>query len=187
MSIAQRVEDAEFLWASGRFEGAFLSALIAFAATSRRLQPLPQTPDTSPQTPPDNSRRITDSKAFQDLFREQFGSGIGVSFRGRMVPLGRLFYKWLRCELVHQGGLPAGLQIDAEDTDGLFTLTLREDLPLAIPSTWYHSLIISVIGHPINADEFPQQEQMLRATLKQRQLAGQRVLGPYAGRSNYRP
>jgi hypothetical protein len=59
MSIAQRLEDAEFLWDSGRFEGAFLSALIAFAATARRVRPRP----------------IQDNIAFKELFKEQFGDG----------------------------------------------------------------------------------------------------------------
>jgi hypothetical protein len=171
MSIAQRLEDAEFLWESGRFEGAFLSALVAFAATARRLRPSP----------------IPDSKAFQDLFKEQFGNESTVRFRGEMVSLGLLFYKWLRCELVHEGGLPMGIEIDASDTESLFSLKLVESLPLSIPATWYHSLIINVVGHPINADQFPLQEQTLRAILNKRKLAGHRVLGPYAKRRSYRP
>jgi hypothetical protein len=171
MSIAQRVEDAEFLWESGRFEGAFLSALVAFAATARRLHPLP----------------APDSEAFQALFKQQFGDGSSVRFRGEMVSFGRLLYKWLRCELVHEGGLPIGLEIDAGDTQSLFSMKMIESLPISIPATWYHSLIINVVGHPVNIDEFPLQEQTLRALLNKREPAGQRVLGPHAKRQNYKP
>jgi hypothetical protein len=39
MTIDQRLEDAEFLWHSGRYEGAFLMTLIAFAATARKAYP----------------------------------------------------------------------------------------------------------------------------------------------------
>jgi hypothetical protein len=39
MSIRARVEDALFLWDKGRLEGAFLNALIAVAATARRIYP----------------------------------------------------------------------------------------------------------------------------------------------------
>jgi len=164
MSIAQRVEDAEFLWESGRFEGAFLSALVAFAGTARRLRPLP----------------VPDSKAFRELFREQFGVGASISFRGELVSLDSLIYKWLRCELVHEGGLPVGLKIDAKDTHSLASIRMTEGYPVSIPATWYHSLIINVVGHPVNIDQFPLQEQTLRALLNKREPAGDRVLGPYA-------
>lgn len=172
MSIAQRVEDAEFLWESGRFEGAFLTALVAFAATARRLRP---------------KGTATDPQAFQEFFKEQFGSKWTLHFSKDTVPLELLFYKWLRCELLHEGSLPVGLEIDAADVQSIFTMTMREDLPLSIPGTWYHSLIINVIGHPINADQFSPQEQALRAALEKRELAGIRVLGPYAKRTAYEP
>jgi len=171
VSIAQRVEDAEFLWESGRFEGAFLSALVAFAATARRLRPLP-TPDR---------------QAFEALFAEQFGDGTTLRFRGEMISLGTLLYKWLRCELVHEGGLPVGLEIDPNDTNSIFSMKMIESLPVSIPATWYHSLIINVVGHPVNIDQFPLQEQTLRVLLSRRKVAGQRVLGPYARHESFRP
>lgn len=171
MSIAQRIEDAEFLWQSGRFEGAFLSALVAFAATARRVRPQP----------------VKDGVAFRELFKEQFGDGGSVQFRGELQPLSSLFYKWLRNELVHEGSLPVGLKIDASDTHSLFSLKLVEDLPLSIPATWYHSLVVNVVGHPKNLDQFPLQEQTLRALLNKRELAGDRVLGPYVKPQPYKP
>jgi hypothetical protein len=161
MTINQRVNDAEFLWNSGRHEGAFLMALIAFAATARKVYP----------------DEKSDSKAFRQLFQEQFRSGASVRFRDDMPPMDRLFYKWLRCQLVHEGGLPIGLEINAEDAYGLFTIALVEGFPVAISATWYHSLIISIIGHPVNCDEYPHQEEMLRSALRQRRSAGQRILG----------
>jgi hypothetical protein len=97
-----------------------------------------------------------------------------------MVSLDSLIYKWLRCELVHEGGLPIGLKIDTKDTHSLASIRMVEGYPVSIPATWYHSLIINVVGHPVNIDQFPLQEQTLRTLLNKRELAGDRVLGPYA-------
>lgn len=170
MTIAQRIDDAEFLWRAGRREGAFLSVLLAFAATARRALPA-----------------VSDSKAFDELFREQLQSGTSVTFRGQLTPMSKLFYKWLRCELVHAGGLPVGLTFDDDDSDGLFTLTLSDDYPISISSVWYHSLILSVVGHPVNADVFSDQKGAVEGLLKQHRRAGQRVIGVVAGRSGTVP
>jgi hypothetical protein len=160
MTIDQRLADAEFLWHSQRHEGAFLMALVVFAATARKAYP-----------------KARDRAGFELLFAEQFRSGTQVRYPDKLVPMSELFYQWLRNQLVHEGGLPPGLSIDAEDVRGLFTVGLVDGYPVSISATWYHSLIISVIGHPVNADVFPRQEEALRAALEQRRAAGQRVLG----------
>jgi hypothetical protein len=54
MSIKAHVEDAELLWRHGRKEGAWVSALVAAAATSRKRYPKP----------------IHDNKAFKDFIRD---------------------------------------------------------------------------------------------------------------------
>src|SRR5690242_6510058 len=107
MTIARRVDDAEFLWEAGKREGAFLVALVAFAATGRRIRPRPT---------------FGDRDAFQELFREEFYRGLRVVFRDEPVLVYELFYKWLRCELVHEGGLPVGISLDEDDTEGLITI-----------------------------------------------------------------
>jgi hypothetical protein len=163
VTIAQRIDDAEFLWKSGRLEGALLAALVAFAATARRVRPKAQEP--------------SDAKAFKQLFQEQLPHGASVRFRGELTSMDELFYKWLRCELLHEGGLPMGLTFDADDGEGLFTLTLTDDLPLAISSVWYHSLILAVVGHPQNADVLSDQQEMVLRRLKAHRIAGQRVVG----------
>lgn len=121
------------------------------------------------------------------MFNDQFSDGWSLRFQGVMYPLGELLYKWLRRELVHEGGLPAGLQIDPNETTAVFTLSLVESLPLTVPATWYHSFIINVIGHPVNADQFPPQDQTLRAAIERRERAGQRMLGPYVKPRSYEP
>jgi len=54
MGIVDRVQDAELPWEAGRREGALMSALVAFAATARRVRPEP----------------VKDRDAFEGLFRD---------------------------------------------------------------------------------------------------------------------
>ncbi len=79
--------------------------------------------------------------------------------------------------LLHEGGLPMGLSFDVDDDNGLFALTLAGDLPLAISSVWYHLLILAVVGHPVNADIFPTQQELVLRRLKAHEAVGQRVIG----------
>jgi hypothetical protein len=163
MTIAQRIDDAEFLWTHGRQEGALLTVLVAFASTARRIRP--------------KSQVSSDKEAFKEFFREELPSGFSVGFRGQLTSMEELFYVWLRCELLHEGGLPMGLTFDVDDNNGLFALTLTDDLPLAISSVWYHSLILAVVGHPVNADIFPTQQELVLRRLKAHEAVGQRVVG----------
>lgn len=43
-----------------------------------------------------------------------YGLRISVEFRGELHSLERVFYKWMRCELVHDGGLPVDLQFNED-------------------------------------------------------------------------
>lgn len=90
--IRARTEDARLLWSAGRREGAFLLALVAVAARARQDHP-----------------RTGDRDAFERFVRSRFSPRISVEFRGELHSLERIFYKWMRCELVHKGGLPVGL------------------------------------------------------------------------------
>ena len=161
MTIAQRLDDAEFLWLAGRREGAMLSALVAFAATARRALP----------------DEKYDSVAFQRLFQEQLNSAWTITFRGKSTPLSLLFYKWLRCELVHQGTLPVELSFNDDDSGGLFDVALSGNYSISLSNVWYHSLVLAVLGHPANADIFPDQDAKVVALLEQHRLARQRVIG----------
>jgi len=93
-SLQDRVEDARLLWDARRREGAFLIALLAVAARARQEYPRP----------------IADRDAFERFIESRFRPRISVEFRGDLYSLERVFYKWMRCELVHDGGLPVDLQ-----------------------------------------------------------------------------
>lgn len=95
MSIRNRLEDAQLLWRSGHLEGAFLSALVAVAATSRRKFPKP----------------IKDIDAFERFLNQGWFARLSVEYRGEAHPMFHIFYKWFRCELAHEGSLPFDIEI----------------------------------------------------------------------------
>ncbi len=101
MSIVDRVADADLLWHYGRREGALLNVLVAVSATARR---------TFPDVRGDRA-------AFEAFMKTTHGWTIAVEHRGVPVDMDSLFYKWLRCELVHVGSLPPDLRIDDQFTD----------------------------------------------------------------------
>jgi hypothetical protein len=95
MSAEERLKDAELLWAAGRREGALLSIMVAVAASARRAHP-----------------GLTDRDAFETFLKSRHAWTISVEFRGEQWDLDALFYTWLRCEMVHQAGLPVDIRID---------------------------------------------------------------------------
>ncbi len=100
MTIEDRLGDAELLWRHGRREGALLSALVAVAATAQRAFP-----------------KAGDGDAFRRFLRTHHEWSISVEYRGAPIDLDQLFWKWLRCELVHAGRLPPDLRVDDHFAD----------------------------------------------------------------------
>src|SRR5882724_2845054 len=100
MSLRDRVEDAMLLWENGRREGAFLVALIAVAATARRRFP--------------DRTLVTDREAFESFVQSAHSVRLSVEYRGECYEIEHIFYKWFRCELVHEGGLPLDIQFIVE-------------------------------------------------------------------------
>src|SRR5205807_872361 len=137
--IRARVEDALLLYERGRFEGAFLNALIAVAATSRR-----ECPD----------RAIGDRECFDRfLDRGQRRFRIeAVEFRGQMHPIPHILYKWLRCELVHRGTIPIDVEI-LEDEGLSLRAGGRPHYVLQLSRGWFHWLVGTVVEAPCNASE----------------------------------
>jgi hypothetical protein len=138
MSIVDRMADADLLWHHGRREGALLSALVAVSATARRTYP-----DIA-----------GDRAAFEAFMKTTHGWTIAVEHRGISVDVDLLFYKWLRCELVHAGSLPPDLRIDDEFTDprqcGVRAGGAPEYTVLLSPG-WYQFFVDAVRNAPANA------------------------------------
>ena len=140
MSLRARIQDAVMLWENGRREGAFLSALIAVAATSRRRYL--------------DRQAVRDREAFERFLTDAISVRLSVEYRGECHAIEHVLYKWLRCELVHEGGLPVNIEFLADDG-----LSVRAggapEYVLKISRGWFRHLINSVVTAPENCDLFP--------------------------------
>jgi hypothetical protein len=131
--IRNRVEDAKLLWAGGRREGAFLVALIAVAATARRRYP-----------------SLGDRESFEAFLFDCHTVRITIEYRGKVHPIERILYKWLRCELVHEGKLPVDIQLMPEAEPGLMSVRAggAPEYLLKIGEGWFGHMISSVLSAP---------------------------------------
>lgn len=125
--LDERAADARLLWEAGRHEGAFLMALVAVAARARRDYP-----------PPSGDR-----DAFERFISSRFRPRISVEFRGELHTLERIFYKWMRCELVHEGGLPIDLRFKEDAEPGELSLRAggAPDYVLLVSPGWFEQLL----------------------------------------------
>lgn len=127
--IHNRINDALFLWENGRHESAFLIALIAVAAIARQRYP-----------------KMKDREGFEQFLRDTRLRISGVEFRGKLEPLEHIFYKWLRCQLVHEAALPLDIQFVAENEEGWMSIRAggAPEHLLKIGHGWFHHMIGSV-------------------------------------------
>lgn len=76
----------------------------------------------------------------------------GIEFRGELWAPAALFYKWFRCQLIHEGELP----IDAEFVNSGKQLFVRAGdaprPPLQISYEWFWVLVRAVKEASINKD-----------------------------------
>ena len=137
MSIRSRIDDELFLWNHNRLEAAFLSALVAVSATSRRQFPKP----------------IGDRQAFEDFLKQGVFERISVEYRGEVHPVYHVFYKWFRCELVHDGSLPMDIEFTPENE-----LRIRaggaHEYVLKVSYGWFYEIVHLVVHPSVNADQF---------------------------------
>ena len=135
LGIRNRIDDALFLWKNGREEGAFLSTLIAVAATARLRYP-----------------KMKDRECFEQFLRDAHLPILRVEYRGECQPIEHIFYKWLRCQLVHEGGLP----IDIQFMRG--TMSLRAggapEYIMKIGHGWFDHMTGLVMQAPENSGVF---------------------------------
>ncbi len=100
--ITQRIEDAKILYGHAHFEGTLLMLLIAIAAAAEKRYP-----------------KMGDREKFVTFLKEERQKrhpvkNFNVMFRGKMRDLDYVFYKWMRCSLVHEGGLPEDIQFEGD-------------------------------------------------------------------------
>jgi hypothetical protein len=141
VGIRKRVEDAELLWNEGHPEGGLLMALVAVSATARCKYP---------------DRK--DGDGFEQLLLDARRWRLSLEFRGSQVSIERLLWKWLRCELVHEGGLPVDIKLKPIDPDGGLSARAggAPDYELWLSEAWLHHLLDVVVYEPVNRDLFPE-------------------------------
>ena len=115
-----------FLWNSGRHDSAFLIALIAVAATARLRYP-----------------KMKERESFEQFLRDSRLRIEKVEFRGKYQPLEHIFYKWLRCQLVHEGSLPVDIEFMPERDSGFMSIRAggAPEFVLKVGFGWFHHMI----------------------------------------------
>ena len=155
MSIKARIEDAEILWQHGRKEGAWVLALVAAAATSRKRYPRP----------------IYDNVAFKSFIRDvlptlMFGKPLQGTPNPRIVfdqtPVEDIIYEHIRCYLLHEGEVAQQVAFsESKIVDGKLQATLAVGSPNEIPDFWVLNLMKAVKEAPENASEFPHSDKII--------------------------
>jgi|SRR5215213_5447832 len=112
--IVRRIQKAEKDYAEGDYENALIQALIAVAATSAARYP-----------------NLGDRVRFEKLLAKDFGPNLGsnvaikggfikVSYKGQLHTVEHIFYKFLRCELLHEADVPPDIEFVDPATGILF-------------------------------------------------------------------
>ena len=153
VSIRDRIQETCLLLALDRPAGALLSLLAAVGATSRRRFPV----GTPSRLNPNKSMR--DGEAFKAFLADEMVNicqvqNYNVLFRGQMHRLEHVLYKWLRCELVHAGGLPADVTLVPSTEPGSMSLAVDPVKGLTLSHGWFNGIAHVVIHAPENRDEF---------------------------------
>lgn len=153
MGIRARLDDAAFLYANGRRDGALLSVLVAVAATSRRRYP---------------RDRYKDGDAFAQFVAEEMpvitAGGVKnffvrvpgaepTEFPDGTMPLGVCFYRFVRCNLAHEATLPSNVEFIASGPGGFQVEITNKKIRLS--DSFMDGLSKAVIYAPENADVFP--------------------------------
>ncbi|MDD2900899.1 MAG: hypothetical protein PHU44_00520 [Syntrophales bacterium] len=144
IGIRERIDGALFLWKNGRAEGALLSVLIAVAATARLRYP-----------------KMKDRECFEQFLRDTRLPVMRVEYRGECHPFEHIFYKWLRCQLVHEGGLPLDIQFIGEDEPNSMSVRAggAPEYILKIGYGWFNHMVGCVILAPENSEHFRKDER----------------------------
>lgn len=138
MSIKRRIDDALVLYRAGRFEGALLSALVAAAATSVNEAP---------------KELMRDRVRFETFLQKgAFTRIVKVEFRGEMHSLPHIFYKWLRCELVHEAGVPFDIEFIGNPEDPMLSVRAggTPKYVLQLGYGWFFEILKLVQSAPTN-------------------------------------
>ena len=119
--------DAALLYVHKRVEGAFLNALLAIAASARAKYPA----------------SMGDASAFYEYLKGTEADRFSFEFRGMPEKLAKILYKWMRCELAHEGTLPIDIKIvpDKEPKRYFIQAGGGPEKTLKISESYFHRLM----------------------------------------------
>lgn len=149
MSIKARIADAEFLWEGGRKESAWVSALIALAATSKIRYPKKKAGEAFRQFVRDIAVAIMTG---EDGGPSPLSIRYGTPTNHRTLE--DILYEELRCNLIHEGELADVSLSESHIKDGKFeTMMCGPPQGAAeIPDIWVLTIIKALKSAPENAD-----------------------------------
>ena len=130
-NIKSKIDDALFLWDNGRKESAFLLAVVCVAALSKHRYP-----------------SAKDGEAFIKTFRSFNSFTLSVEFRGKLESIEYIFYKWIRCSLIHEGEIPFDILImeDANPESMSIRAGGYPEFTLKIGTGWFFLIINSILN-----------------------------------------
>jgi hypothetical protein len=130
LGIQNTINDAVFLWNSKRKKSAFLLALVSVSALSRRKYP--------------NIK--SDKDAFIKTFQDFKKGALKAEYKGEPLSIEEIFYKWIRCTLVHEAETPFDIEFIEDKEPGMMSIRAggAPDYLLKIGSGWFSFIITSV-------------------------------------------
>ncbi len=84
-----------------------------------------------------------EGESFRRRVESRFPTRLLVEYRGKLVPIEDIFYKWFRCEIVHAGDLPVDIELIAGETTSELSVRAggAPDYRLLVSRAWFHQLI----------------------------------------------
>ncbi len=131
--IKNRIKDAVLLWNNDRRESAFLLTVVSVAAVSRLRYPLEK-----------------DGDAFRKTFQDFTRVSLKVEFRGQLEPIENIFYKWIRCELIHEANVPFDIEFVDDKDYGKMSIRAggHPEYKLKLGTGWFFHLNDSIVNAP---------------------------------------
>ena len=128
--IRQIIKDAYFLWENERKKSAFLLVMVAVASLSKLRY-----------------SNLRDGEAFRKVLHDFNTVRIRVEFRGELQTIEQVFYKWIRCYLVHESVIPDDIQF--QEDKGIVNMSVRAggepEYILKIGTGWFFHFAESVL------------------------------------------
>lgn len=127
--ICKRIDDSIFLWDNSRKESAFLLILVAVASISRIRYPDKK-----------------DGDAFREIIKDFRTTIISIEYNGKLESVEQIFYKWIRYNLVHEGGLPSNIEFQENEKDGFMSIRAggAPEYVLKVGSGWFYHFVDSL-------------------------------------------